>query len=441
MYFGYMGVRYNETPLSVRELVSFTDSKKTEFFEKMQRIGVKQCIVLSTCNRSEIFFFYPAGRSLTLGEGRGSQPALLHHEDILWDQVYACYAACFPEVDIEEYLQHDQGDEALVYLFRVAAGLESIVLGEDQILGQVVEALEFSQLMGMAGKELNKVVRDVIRCAKRIKEELRISEQPLSISYVGVRRLAEVMEEGRTLFGRRVLVIGSGRTAELALLYLREYGLEKIYVCNRTMRRARELHKQFPELTVVPYEERYQILQKCDVIVSATASPHLVVTCGEYQRQVPVSDGRIRYFLDLAAPRDIDRRLGDLPDVRIIDMDSLQEITEKNQKERARLAEESESLIWEAMAEIKEWFHMSRMDGTIESLQKRCHDIVADSYAYLNRKLELTGREQKLVKKVLNASLQRLLRDPIQELKHLDTEEEQEEYKAMIQRLFTAERD
>ena len=122
MYFGYMGVRYNETPLSVRELVSFTDSKKTEFFEKMQRIGVKQCIVLSTCNRSEIFFFYPAGRSLTLGEGRGSQPALLHHEDILWDQVYACYAACFPEVDIEEYLQHDQGDEALVYLFRVAAG-------------------------------------------------------------------------------------------------------------------------------------------------------------------------------------------------------------------------------------------------------------------------------------------------------------------------------
>lgn len=441
MYFGYMGVRYNETPLSVRELVSFTDSKKTEFFEKMQRIGVKQCIVLSTCNRSEIFFFYPAGRSSTFGEGCGSQPSLFHHEDILWDQVYACYAACFPEVDIEEYLQHDQGDEALVYLFRVAAGLESIVLGEDQILGQVVEALEFSQLMGMAGKELNKVVRDAIRCAKRIKEELRISEQPLSISYVGVRRLAEVMEGGCTLFGRQVLVIGSGRTAELALTYLREYELEKIYVCNRTMRRARELREQFPELTVVPYEERYQILQKCDVIVSATASPHLVVTCEEYQRQVSVADGRTRYFLDLAAPRDIDRRLGDLPDVKIIDMDSLQEITEKNQKERERLAEESESLIGEAMAEIKEWFHMSRMDGTIESLQKRCHDIVADSYAYLNRKLELTGREQKLVKKVLNASLQRLLRDPIQELKHLDTEEEQEEYKAMIQRLFTAERD
>ena len=425
MDFGYMGVRYNETPLSVRELVSFTDSKKTEFFEKMQRIGVKQCMVLSTCNRSEIFFFYPAG----------SQPAFCQ------EQIYACYADCFPQADINTYLQQSQEDEALTYLFRVTAGLESLVLGEDQILGQVVEALEFSQAMGMAGKELNKVVRDAIRCAKKIKDELRISEQPLSLSYVGVRCLARVMETESTLSGRRVLVIGSGRTAELALMYLREYELEKIYVCNRTMRRARGLRERFPELVVVSYEERYQVLPECDVIVSATASPHLVVTWERYQQQFSVPDGRNRYFLDLATPRDIDQRLGDLPDVQIIDMDFLQGITEKNQKERERLAKESESLIQEAVVEIKEWFHMSRMDETIESLQKRCHDIVEDSYAYLNRKLELTGREQKLVRKVLNASLQRLLRDPIQELKHLDTEEEQEEYKTMIQRLFSAERD
>ena len=419
MDIGYMGVRYNETPLAVRELVSFTDSKKTEMFDILQRIGVKQCMVLSTCNRSGIFFFYDGQKQ--------------------WEQIYSCYLNSFPNVEFERYLQKKQGEEALIYLFRITAGLESLVLGEDQILGQVVESLEFAQLMGMAGKELNKVVRDAIRCSKKIKEELHISEKPLSVSYVGVRRLAEVM--GDKIYGSKMLVIGSGKTAELALLYLREYAPEQIYICNRTRQRAGLLCQRFPELKVVSYEDRYQILPQCEVVVSATASPHLVITEERYGGLTAVSDGIKRYFLDLAAPRDIDQRLAGLPDIRIIDMDSLQDITRENQKERERLAAESASMIRDAVTETKEWFHVSRMDETIESLQKRCHDIVEDSYAYLDRKLELTDREQKLVKKVLNASLQRLLREPIQELKQLDTEKEQEEYRDMIQRLFATERE
>lgn len=244
MELGYMGVRYNETPLSVRELVSFTDSKKTELFETLQRIGVKQCMVLSTCNRSGIFFFYDGNKQ--------------------WEQIDICYSGSFPDVDFAGYLQKKQGEEALMYLFRITAGLESLVLGEDQILGQVVEALEFAQLMGMAGKELNKVVRDAIRCSKRIKEELHISENPLSVSYVGVRRLAEVM--GDRICGSRMLVIGSGKTAELALMYLREYVPEQIYICNRTRQRAGKLRERFPELRVVSYEDRYQILPQCEVV-------------------------------------------------------------------------------------------------------------------------------------------------------------------------------
>ncbi len=419
MELGYMGVRYNETPLSVRELVSFTDSKKTELFETLQRIGVKQCMVLSTCNRSGIFFFYDGNKQ--------------------WEQIDTCYSGSFPDVDFAGYLQKKQGEEALMYLFRITAGLESLVLGEDQILGQVVEALEFAQLMGMAGKELNKVVRDAIRCSKRIKEELHISENPLSVSYVGVRRLAEVM--GDRICGSRMLVIGSGKTAELALMYLREYVPEQIYICNRTRQRAGKLRERFPELRVVSYEDRYQILPQCEVVVSATASPHLVITEERYRDLTAVQDGVKRYFLDLAAPRDIDQRLAGYPGIRIIDMDTLQDIARQNQRERERLAGESASMIRDAVAETKEWFHISRMDETIESLQKRCHAIVEDSYAYLERKLELTDREQKLVRKVLNASLQRLLREPIRELKQLDTEEEQEEYKEMIQRLFVKEGD
>lgn len=428
MEFGYLGVRHVETPLAVRELVSFTDSKKTDFFETIRRIGVRQCMVLSTCNRSEIFFFYPTEKSPVCGTG----------ETIL-EQARSCYTSSFPDTDVTEYLQEKQGEDALIYLFRVAAGLESLVLGEDQILGQVVDALDFSQTMGMAGKELNKVVRDAIRCAKRIKEELRISEKPLSVSYVGVRHLADAVEGG--LADRILLVIGSGKTAELALMYLREYGPEKIYVCNRSMRRAGGLKERFPEVTLISYEDRYSVMAECDVVVSATASPHLVVAQGDYLTHLSGTESKKRYFLDLAAPRDIDERLGMQPEIQIIDLDTLQRITRDNCRERERLAKESKTMIREAVEELREWFYVSRMDGTIESLQRRCHDITEDSFGYLNRKLDLTGREQRLVRKVLNASLQRLLREPIRELKLLETEEEQEEYKEMIHRLFQTERE
>jgi glutamyl-tRNA reductase len=426
MCFGYIGVRYNETPLAVRECVSFTDSKKIELMEKMQRIGATQCMVLSTCNRSEIFFFCP-------------------EEKI--EQIRRCYEETAPGLDLSDYLRQCQGNEAIDYLFRVTAGLESLVLGEDQILGQVVEALELSQTMGYSGKELNKVVRDGIRCAKKIKTELHISEKPLSVSYVAVQQLEKYCaeEEYETdgfrkktgICGKNILIIGSGKTAALALTHLYEHSPKKIYVCNRTMAHTKELRDRFPDVKVREYSERYEIMQDCDIVVSATASPHLVVTEENYNQYVrPYRKKKVQYFLDLAAPRDIDFKLSEQDNVKIIDMDFLQNITEKNQRDREILAEKSRSMIEEGVRELLEWFHVSRMDETIESLQKRCSDIVEDSFSYLNRKLDLSSHDGKLVRKVLNASLQRLLKEPIRELKHLDTEEEQEEYKEMIQRLF-----
>ena len=141
-------------------------------------------------------------------------------------------------------------------------------------------------------------------------------------------------------------------------------------------------------------------------------------------------------FLDLAAPRDIDTAFAADGQVTLINLDTLQEIADKNQKEREALLAESSKLVESKLQETAEWFFQSRMDSTIESLQQRCNEIVSDGYGYLNRKMELSPREQKLLKKVLNASLQRLLREPIRELKKLDSEEKQEEYKKLVGQLF-----
>ena len=138
----------------------------------------------------------------------------------------------------------------------------------------------------------------------------------------------------------------------------------------------------------------------------------------------------------MAAPRDIDTAFAEDGHVTLINLDTLQEIAAKNQKEREGLLAESGKLLEGKLQETVEWFFQSRMDSTIESLQQRCSEIVADGYSYLNRKMELSPREQKLLKKVLNASLQRLLREPIRELKKLDSEEKQEEYKKLVGQLF-----
>lgn len=406
MQFGFLGINYKNANLAIRDKTSFTDAMKLEFFQQAEQAGVDQSMVLSTCNRSEVYYLFE----------KEAQQA----------QIQQIYERMFPEVELEEYLVKLSGQEAMGYLFRIAAGMESLVLGEDQILGQVKEALDYSRTMGYSGKELNKVVRDAITCAKQVKTEWKVSEKPLSVSYIGVRKLAG----SYGISGKKILVIGSGKTASLALRYLYEYEGIHVMACSRTYAHAKRLREEFPELEAIPYEDWRQAILQCDIVVSATSSPHLVV-----RREDFTPTGTIA-FLDLAAPRDIDTAFAADRQVTLINLDTLQEIADKNQKEREALLAKSSKLVESKLQETAEWFFQSRMDSTIESLQQRCSEIVSDGYGYLNRKMELTPREQKLLKKVLNASLQRLLREPIRELKKLDSEEKQEEYKKLVGQLF-----
>lgn len=408
--FCYIGINYKNAKLEVRDQISFTDSQKIDFMQRAGEKGISQSMVLSTCNRSEVFFF------------AGSDEAKKQMKEL--------YAGMFPSVQLKGLLEQKEGKEAAAYLFRIAAGLESMVLGEDQILGQVREAAELSRTLGYSKKELNYVVRQAVTCAKKIKTELKISEKPLSVSYIGIQKTNEVCP----IRGKSALLIGSGKTAVLALRYLYEYGAKKVIVCSRTLAHARELLEEFPDLEVAPYETRYEKLAECDLVISATASPHLVI-----KRESVLLSGRIT-FLDLASPRDIDPEFEGEPKATLINLDTLEQIARENRKERKRLMEAGSVWIEEAVEETMDWLVSSRMDATIESLQQRCDGIVEDSFSYLNRKMELSAREQKLLRKILKASLHRLLREPILELKQLDSAGEQEAYRKVVEELFHIDR-
>lgn len=406
MEFGFCGIDYKSAGLEIRDIVTFTDSRKMDMFHRMEEEGVVQGMILSTCNRSEVYYFYETP----------GQP----------EAVEKIYQQMFPQVDLENYMKCLQGEEAVKYLFRVAAGMESQVLGEDQILGQVREAFDFSKTMGYSRKELNRVVRDAVTCAKKIKTELKISGIPLSVSYVGIKQL----EKEYGIRDKNVLIIGSGQTAALALRYVYAYGAREITICNRTLAHARELKKEFPDICIGDFEDRYNIMKKCDIVISATSSPHVVIK----EERCMIS--REMYFLDLAAPRDIEVSLKNHRNCHLVNLDMLEEIVQENQKEREALTEQGKGIIEEAVSGTLNWLLTTRVDETIQSLQMKCSEIAEDSFAYLNRKIELSEREQMIVRRTLNASFQRLLREPIAELKKLETAEEQDQYKDTLAKLF-----
>ena len=195
MQFGIIGISYRQAPIEVRDRAAFSDSKKIEFYDRLREQGICQAVILSTCNRSEVSFLMADEK----------ESAVVKEEFLL-----QCGS---PE--LKEYLFEKKGEEALHYLFCVAAGLDSLVVGEDQILGQVQSALDFSRRVGGCGKQMNRIFLDAITCAKKIKTQLKISEHPISICYIGMKCLAKACK----IEGKTALVIGSGKMAALALTY------------------------------------------------------------------------------------------------------------------------------------------------------------------------------------------------------------------------------
>ena len=253
MQFGFVGINYKNAPLNIWDKIALTDDKKLMFFQKAEQAGVVQCMALSTCNRSEVYF---------VCETKEQREKIRH-----------IYEDMFPDVSAKDYLVELFGEEAMAYLFRIAAGLESLALGEDQVLGQVKEAFAYAKAMGYGGKELNKIVRDAVTCAKKVKTEFKISEKPLSVSHIGIRKL----DEDCGISGKRILVIGSGKTAALALQYIYEYPDVSITACSRTYAHAKRLREEFSNIAIIPYEKWRSIVTDCDIIISATSAPHLII--------------------------------------------------------------------------------------------------------------------------------------------------------------------
>lgn len=409
MEIAVIGVNHLTAPIHIREKVSFTDSQKIEVLNQLLDYHIREAIIVSTCNRSEIYIC-----SEQIEQGI--------------DYVMNMYRNFCKATGIEHYLFVKKKEEAIRHLYRVTAGLESIVIGEDQILGQVKDAHEFAMTLGASGKILNKCFREAITTAKAIKREIKISEYPLSISYIGVKCLKREMG---TLEGKVGLLIGAGKMSSLALNHLYEEGVETVYIANRTCKKANDLKEYYKDIILIPYEKRYELLGKVDFVIASTASPHLVIK----ERELPGIEKDL-YMLDIALPRDIEESIGKHEKIHLYDIDDLKYIAEQNTTKRQVLAADAADVIEESLKELMAWLQTIKTDPTIKSLHDRCEEIQKDTMAYIRRKINLSSKEEKLIEKMLISSLKRLIREPIHNLKEVEDTIKQEEYIKMMKELF-----
>ncbi|MGN1032500.1 MAG: glutamyl-tRNA reductase [Intestinibacter sp.] len=411
MNIGVVGVNHNLAPINVRESVSFTDTKKIEAINILLDRDITEIVILSTCNRSEIY---------------------IHAENIedKVDELVNFYSEYFGVKDIDKYLFKKTNLDAIKHLFDVTAGLDSIVLGEDQILGQVRDAHEFSMKLGATKKVFNKLFRDAVTSSKEIKTITKISQQPLSISYIGVKLLKEKIG---SLEGKNVLIIGLGKMNLLTLNHLEEENIKNIYIANRSVEKIKEIESKFDNIIPVKYSDRHRILEEksIDIVISATSSPHLVIKYDE----MPKLDKKV-YMMDIALPRDIDTKLNELEYVELYDIDDLKEIQDKNDIKRNELAQKAEKIIDEKINEFLEWLDLTYMDPTIQSLNCRCKEIKEDTLDYIFRKIDLNQHEKKIIDKMIGSALKRMIREPIMNLKQVKNKGQREEYIKVIEDLF-----
>lgn len=391
-------VSVNQSHLNMdqRESFHFRESDKLTFSTQLLDENIDQCVILSTCNRSEVYIM----------------------ADDLYDklQLKQLFLNYFNQSDIQ--LDIFDGIEALSHLLKVACGLKSMVIGEDQILHQIREAYEFSKSQKFTGKEMNYIFQTVLGFASSMRSKYAISEHPLSVSYIGYQWLMPQLKPND-----KIMVCGIGEMSLLMLEYLKDY---EIYIVNRTEQKVEPYLNE--KRHYVPFEERYDYLDKVNVIVSATSSPHYVIK----EEKVP---NKSYIFLDLAMPRDIDVKLKEREDCKFADMDDLQLISNQELQKRQEICLLIEKEIEVEKQNIFVKLNEMKSDSLIQKMQTRYLDISEETFELLKNKLTLSPKEEYVLRKVLKTSFLRLLKDPVRLLKTKDVSL-QEQYIQLVSELF-----
>jgi len=403
-----VGLNYKTAPVEVREKLTFDAGMLEEAHKQLrQQKSVLENVIISTCNRTEIYAVV---------------------EQIHTGRYYImAFLAKWFNCEIEEfapYVTIVEDEEAIEHLFRVTCGLDSMVLGETQILGQVRDSFLLAQSAKTTGTIFNELFKQAITLAKKAHHETEIGENAVSVSYAAVELAKKIFG---TLENKRVVIVGAGKMGELAAKNLHGSGAVHITVINRTYEKAVELANRFKG-QAFSMDQLSQALIDADILISSTGSKGYVITKQMMASVEKQRKGRPLFMVDIAVPRDLDPKLDELDSVFLYNIDDLQGVVDANLAERKKAALKIEQMIEVQMAEFQVWLATLGVVPIISALRKRALAIQAETMNSIERKMpNLTDREKRLLNKHTKSIINQLLREPINIAKEIAVEPNAEE--------------
>lgn len=314
-----IGLNHKTAPVQIREKLAFQseDTIRKALKQLIQLEGINETVIFSTCNRVEIYIYSDNADKDSIVNRVKNFLSDFHHIEIR---------------DFENYLYIYKNKETVEHLFKVTSSLDSMILGEPQITGQVKDSYEIALSERTTSLILNHLMNRALFTAKRVRNETRIGENPVSVSYAAVGLIKKVFDE---LSRKTVLLVGAGEMAELALKHLIGIGINNIYVINRTYERAKELAKDFNGVAL-PFDNLKELLTKVDIVICSTGAPNYVITFQMIKEIMPLRKYKPLFFIDISVPRNIDPSINEIDNVYLYNIDDLQDVVDSNLLERKK---------------------------------------------------------------------------------------------------------
>ncbi len=416
------GLNHKTAPVDVREKCAFSRMRQMEIYKALRgNSAFEGAVLLITCNRTEVYTVVPDS-----AEGFKALENMLHAYSGLDRYGFA------------QYIYQYSGQQAVSHLFAVSAGLDSMVLGEQQILGQVKEAYQIAQDNQATDSLLNILFQSALHAGKKIRTTTGIGKYPVSTSSAAVSLCREIFNQLET---KQVLVVGAGETGELAVKHLMSNGVQSVIVANRTFDHAREMAEVVGG-RAVHFDCLPDELRKADIVISCTAAPHFVIredNCGEIIRSRRSEE---LVMIDLAVPRDIDPAMAGIDNLFLYDVDDLQNVVDQNLKERLKAAHQARTIIEEEAQKFSDRVSSFPLGPVIYDLRRHAETIKEEELAKALNKLEaLSPREKNVVATLAHTLVNKLLHTPIASMKEKSVNNQGQEYAEIVKDLFNLHKD
>ena len=410
-----VGTSYQRAPVELRELLAYDPGLRREALGRLGSTG-SEAAVLSTCNRTEVY-------------GVSAEPAEL--EERIYGELADLSGLSHSELSPALYSVNDEA--AALHLFRVAAGLDSMVPGEAQILGQVREAYEAARETDTTGATLHRLFRQALRVGKRVRTETAIGENPASVSSAAAQLAERVFED---LAGRRILLLGAGKTADLTAANLISRGVGEIVVANRSSERAEALARRFDGRSV-GLDAVEAELARADVVVASTSSQALVVSAAQVERAMKARRGRPIFFIDIAVPRDVDPGVIELEGCYLYDIDDLERVVAESVAGRREEAVRAEAIVSEEADAFRAWQLSLDVVPAISSLRARAESIRREELRRAEGRLApLSPSQRQAVEALTSQIVAKLLHQPTVRMKEAAAGAEGVLYADAVRHLF-----